>query len=294
MALVNDDAKFFIVALKEEARTALCQVGSSADPEVLVDSVLEEIRALAPRHDGSDDRSEDAVWTQIRELLIKAAYATRPYCIRCGTCCTKGSPTLTRGDMEIFREDVLMPDQLATIRIGETVRDNRTGMVGPSPEEIIKIKGKTKGGSCILYDEATKTCGIYESRPRQCHLQECWNPDLSAVADEPTLNRRDLLEKTGDLWKILQRHEERCSHEGLRRSITRLEATRGQSVDEVMDILRFDHHVRQFVSDTFGLAAGTLDFVLGRPLVEVISEYGLRLDHLEDGSFFLRPLDREK
>lgn len=294
MSLIDDDAKFFVVALKEEARTALWQVGSNTDPQTLLDSVLEEIQALAPRADGSDDRSEEQVWKQIRERLLTAAYATRPYCIRCGTCCTKGSPTLTHEDIEIFRKDVLKPHQLATVRFGETVRDNRTGTVEPSSLEMINIRAKSDTGACMLYSESDKACSIYESRPRQCRLQECWNPDLSVEAVETPLTRRDLLEKTGDLWKIIMRHEERCSHDRLRRSMARLEATRGQSVDEVIDILRFDHHVRQFVSEKFGLAEDTLDFVLGRPLADVMPDYSLSVEQMEDGSFFLRPLDRQE
>ncbi len=48
------EADFFIVALKEEARTVLWKVGSSTDPETLLKGVMEELQALARRDDGTD------------------------------------------------------------------------------------------------------------------------------------------------------------------------------------------------------------------------------------------------
>ncbi len=112
---------FFMVTLKEEARTAIWQVGSNVDPETLITSVLEDLEALAPLHDGEDTRNDEAIWNQIRERLIKAAYTTRPYCIRCGQCCSTGSPTLLAEDLDLFRKDVLKPAQVITIRKGEPV-----------------------------------------------------------------------------------------------------------------------------------------------------------------------------
>jgi hypothetical protein len=111
------EVDFFLTALKEEARTMIYEVGASVEPKALVDSVLEDLQALAPRE--NDDRSEEEVWNQIRRLLLKAAYATRPHCIRCGTCCTKGSPTLLAEDMELFVKDILRPEHVTTIRLGE-------------------------------------------------------------------------------------------------------------------------------------------------------------------------------
>ena len=116
------ETDFFIVALKEEARSALWQVGSSTDPDTLIEGVTEEIEALAPRPDGEESRSDEEIKKQVSECLLKAAYATRPYCIRCGTCCAKGSPTLTVGDLELFTRDIVKPSDVITIRKGEFAR----------------------------------------------------------------------------------------------------------------------------------------------------------------------------
>jgi hypothetical protein len=67
----------------------------------------------------------------------------------------------------------------------------------------------------------------------------------------------------------------------------RLSATKGQTVDEILDILRFDHYVREWVCENLGLKADTLAFFFGRPLKETLFLYGLNLEEQEDGSFLL-------
>ena len=37
-------------------------------------------------------------WEGLARRVEKAAYATRPYCLKCGTCCRKGSPSLYQED----------------------------------------------------------------------------------------------------------------------------------------------------------------------------------------------------
>ncbi|MGB6065343.1 MAG: YkgJ family cysteine cluster protein, partial [Desulfomonilaceae bacterium] len=167
--------QFFVTTLKEEARTVLREVGSTTDSETLVRGVLDELEALAPRSDGQDNRSDEEIWTLVRQLLLKAAYATRPHCIRCGTCCTKGSPTLLEDDMELFKRDVLKPGDVITIRAGEPTYSNETEEVASTRDELIKIREVPGSKTCIFYEKSGSTCSIYESRPVQCRNQECWN-----------------------------------------------------------------------------------------------------------------------
>jgi Fe-S-cluster containining protein len=280
------EVDFFITALKEEARTIIHEVGSSMEPQKLVDSVLQDLQALAPRENYS--RTEAEVWTQIRERLLKAAYATRPHCIRCGTCCSKGSPTLLAEDMPLFTQDILKPVHVITIRVDEPAYSNRTETVGPAAAEMIKIREKPGTKTCVFYESLNKDCSIYESRPAQCRQQECWDPDKTETReDSEWLERKDLLEYVGPLWDIINRHEERCSHSEFSRSMTRLAATKGQTVNEVLDLLGYDHHVREFVAERFGLDPTTMSFFFGRPLSECLAPYGLKLERQPDGSYML-------
>jgi Fe-S-cluster containining protein len=293
MATFNKAEKdFFVVMLKEEARSVLWQVGSSADPDDLVKSCLEDLQALAPRQDGSEDRTDEQIWAQVQERLLRAAYATRPHCVRCGTCCSKGSPTLFIEDFELFKRNLLKPEHLMTIREGEHAFSPITDTIEPAAEELIKIREKADATTCIFYQPLTKDCAIYESRPFQCRNQECWNPASSDnVTQGSPISREDLLKATGSLWDVIRRHEERCSHAELHRAVSRLSATKGQTVEDVLELLRFDHHVRWFLTEKLNLDPAALDFFLGKPLSEAIKVYGLKVEQYPDGSFLLSPIE---
>jgi hypothetical protein len=157
----KSEVGFFFTALKEEARTAIWQVRSNADPETLVNSVLDDLQALAPR--ANDDRTEEEIWLQIRERLVKAAYATRPRCVRCGTCCLKGSPVLVDADMDLFNKDILKPQHVVTIRKSEDTYSERSQRVEPSDHEFLKIKEAPGGKTCVFFSKLNNECSIYES-----------------------------------------------------------------------------------------------------------------------------------
>lgn len=287
------DQRFLVIALKEDARTVLWEVGSSVDPETLIEGVLEEIQALGAADVTDDEKDREELGMRIREILLRAAYATRPYCIRCGTCCTKGGPTLFREDMDLLTRGVLRPGHLLTIRKGEWTYSNESDKMEQTDTEVVKIRELPGTRTCVLYRRSDKECGIYESRPLQCRRQECWAPaEALRTSEGDLLDRKALLVATGALWDIVRRHEQRCSHGELARAMAKLSATQGHSVQEVLDILEFDHHVRGFVTEKFKLDPPLTDFFFGRPLTEVIWMYGLKLDVQPDGSFLLMPAEQ--
>lgn len=283
---------FFVVALKEEARTVLHEVGSDTDPQTVVESVLPELEALAIPKDEVDEEKEKEIWNKIREILLKAAYKTRRYCIRCGECCSKCSPTLVEDDLGLFMKDILTPDKVTTIRKGEPAYSTVTQEVGPAEVEMIKIREAPGETTCIFYNGIDRSCTIYEARPVQCRAQECWNPDrIDDTAGLPKLARKALLQATGPLWEIIERHEERCSYDEIARVIARLSATKGQTIDDLIDLLGFDEHVRDFVAEQFQLSRETMHFFLGRPLRESILYYGLTVQDQPDGTFMVKPVE---
>jgi Fe-S-cluster containining protein len=284
------EADFFLVALKEEARTILWKVHANVDPETVIKSVINDLQALAPREEG-ETRTDEEIWSAIREKLLEAAYATRPQCVRCGDCCTTGSPTLMHEDIELFRKDILKPSEIITIRKGEPVYSSIEERPGTAEREMLKVRETPGEKTCTFYRKQDQSCSIYESRPQQCRKQECWNPQLiSAVDNNSKMDRSALLAAIPGLWEIIERHEEKCSHEEFARAMTRLAATKGQTVDSVLDLLQYDMHVREFVSERFGLAEDTMKFFFGRPLIDFLGLYGLKLEQREDG-YFLTPAD---
>jgi Fe-S-cluster containining protein len=277
------ELEFFFTALKEEARTVIWQVGSNADPQTLVDSVIGDLEALAPKD--NDTRTEEEIWKQVRERLLKAAYATRPYCVRCGNCCALGSATLESEDLELFNKDIVKPAHVITIRQGEPVTEE--GQISPAKKEMIKIKEVPDTKTCVFYEKNGSACKIYDNRPKQCKLQECWNPGLSENQEKDWLDRKALLQETGQLWDVIQSHENKCSYEEFTRSMAKMGATKGETVEELLELLRYDHYVREFVQEHFKLEPDTLSFFFGRPLKDVLHLYGLRLNEQPDGCFLL-------
>ncbi len=286
--------KWFVTVLKEEARELLIKVGSDASPQEVVESCLTDLQALAPPAAVKDENLEAETWTKVRERLLKAAYATRPYCVRCGECCTKGSPTLFEKDMDIFYSDVIRPGLLTTVRKGEIAYSNVTEEFAAADEEMVKIREFPETRTCIFFEEKGSVCTIYDSRPFQCRIQQCWNPARHEdVSHLPKLKRKALLGDTGPLWQLIEAHEERCSHAQLSRAVARLSATKGQTVAEVLEILRLDHYMREFVVEKFELPYDLMDFFFGRPLTRAVTAYGLKVDEHPDGSFWLTPLKSE-
>jgi Fe-S-cluster containining protein len=291
MAAKNDsELSFFFTALKEEARTLIWETQANVTPQELIDSVKEELQALAPQE--NDPRSEAEIWRSVRETLLKAAYATRPHCVKCGTCCSKGSPVLVEEDLTLFYKDILKPEHIVTIRRGESTYSDKTQSVETAEHEYLKVKEQAFSKRCAFHNASTKECSIYENRPKQCRSQECWNPE-NAVQDDPVwLERKQLLKDTGPLWNLIQQHEAKCSHVETQRALTRLGATHGQTVEEVLDLLRVDHFTRDYLCKEFNLSPDTLDFFLGRPLKDLLPAYGLELKE-EAGCFTLTPVSEK-
>ena len=151
---------------------------------------------------------------------------------------------------------------------------------------MVKIREQADSRACVLYDTWNKGCSIYEVRPSQCRSQECWNPN-AGIDDAVPLTRGDLLKGIGELWDIIERHEERCSHEELSRSMARLGATKGQTIDEIVEVLRFDQHVRDFLCERLNLPSEAMEFFFGRPVRDTIDAYGLKVEEQPDGTFLV-------
>ena len=286
---------FFVTALKEEARDVLWKVGSSADPEALVKSVMPDLQDLAPKSDETETRTQEEIWVQVRSRLLKAAYETRPYCIKCGECCLKGSPTLEIEDLRLFESGKLGPKDVYTLRKGELVFDNVKEKSFVNDKERIKIRETDKEKHCIFYQKWNKECSIYDDRPLQCRLQECWNPERESSEEQwEPLNRKNLFESIDEVWKVIQKHEENCSHENFSREISRLGATKGQTVDKIIELLSFDSHVREFLGERIGIGNDVLDLFLGRPLTDFLEYFGLTVDQNDGGTFTLRPVSTEE
>lgn len=233
------------------------------------------------------DRSRS--WQELTDLLIRIAYLTRPYCIRCGKCCRQGSPSLHLEDLELFRRGILSTLQIYTLRQGEPVNLNIEGRLGTLSNELLKIKENHQAGHCIFYSELQQNCGIYDHRPLQCRMQQCWNPEaLERLWTQEKLTRTHLLGDDEALLELVKVHAERCDPRKLDAAIKRLHKFGEEAaLEDVVEMLRQDMAFRALLRDKLKHEDEELDFILGRPLTELMRIYGLRVEQAADGTFYL-------
>lgn len=214
---------------------------------------------------------------------------TRNSCIRCGECCLHSTPSLQKEDIPLVLEGHIRKKDLFTIRTGETLWDNVREEVRPATEEIVKVRD-TDGG-CVFYDDPKKACIIYGHRPAQCVALECWDSSkFMAVYAGAKANREDFVED-GVLRELIREHEKRCAYENLASLVQENESEGEAAVEQIMEVLKFDYHLRPFVSRKMGIDPDETDFLFGHPLIDTISQFGLQVIRQADGTFFLTALE---
>ena len=215
----------------------------------------------------------------------------RTHCIRCGECCLGSSPTLQIADVSLVYDGFIERGNLYTIRLGELVRDNIRGELRVTDKEIIKVHEKEKSLGCIYYDEKAKACTIYEYRPIQCKALACWDEsEFMRIYARPKGDRRDIIrDKT--VLGLMNEHDRRCSYSELDKCVRQIEREGERAIGGILEVLRFDHHIRTFTSKKLGIDLNEMDFLFGRPLTETITMFGLKVIKKSDGSFFLTVLD---
>lgn len=212
----------------------------------------------------------------------------RTHCIRCGECCLRSSPTLQVDDLHLIEKGHLKEQDLIRLRKGELVADIVHNTVGPAPEEMIKVREKKGDGrGCLFYDEATRACALYDVRPLQCRTLKCWDTrEILETLGRPKLKRSHVVQEAV-LAGLIHEHEKRCAYSAVEDCVLRISSEGRKAVEDLLALVKFDFHLRPFVSRKLDIPADTMDFYFGRPLAETIEDYGLQVIHERDGGFFL-------
>ena len=212
----------------------------------------------------------------------------RTHCIRCGECCLKSSPTLQADDLHLIEEGRLEAKDLISLRKGEMVTDIVHDTVCPAPEEMIKVREKKgDGGGCLFYDEGARACAVYDVRPLQCRALKCWDTrKILEILSRPKLKRSHVVQKAV-LTGLIHEHEKRCAYIAVRDCVLRISSEGHKAVEDLLALIKFDFHLRPFVSGKLGIPVDEMDFYFGRPLAETIENYGLQVIRERDGGFFL-------
>lgn len=220
------------------------------------------------------------------DTLPQVGDSSRTKCIRCGTCCMKGGPSLHEEDSVLFSNGTLNKADVYTLRRGEVVRNiDDTLMV--IEQEMIKIKGQGESWSCLFYDDDENACKIYQDRPAECRALQCWDlTGLREVMGRPYLQRVDLVKPDDGLHRIIEAHEEKCSYATLDAAVKGLQETDSdKAAEKILDLLQYDDYLRPFLAEKLKMDPNMMDFFFGRPLKTTIRMHGLCVKR--DGDNFL-------
>jgi len=224
-----------------------------------------------------------------KRLLLAADEACRtilPACVQCGECCRMGSPTLHREDLLLLQTGKIPWDQLVTLRKGEPARSPFDGRPFVLPEERIKVREKEGLRECVFLISETDRCSIYVDRPLQCRAQACWDPiPARDTAELPFLLREHIFNGVDLLLEIIAEHEARCGFAVISEAFEELSrgASEG-SVQEVLRLLSYEEHFRQFVSDKFKIPAQNMELLFGRSFAQMSTLFGFRVAEEHDGT----------
>jgi Fe-S-cluster containining protein len=220
--------------------------------------------------------------TASRNQLLERAES----CVRCGECCTQGSPTLLTDDLKLFRREVLSWNDVYTLRPGEKAT-SREGQVTPLQEERLKVREVPGTRQCWFYLAATQSCRIYEDRPEQCRRQNCWGEPPPPPTPEELLQRLHLFAGVPEVEELIREHQERCDCAPVADRLADLAAGREEAGDALFEALHFDHYLRQMLLDDWGLTPEATELLLGRPLTEFLRTLGVKATLTPEGVFRL-------
>lgn len=213
-------------------------------------------------------------------------------CTRCGTCCASNSPVLLKDDLPLIISEALSYDSLYTIREGELMKshDNETF---EASMDFIKIKGKNGTAECIFYD-GEAGCKIYENRPAQCRIFNCWSSHEELTGLEAKrLLRKELFDSAEVLLNIMDAHEKKCSYKKLTDALERVAQGSEDAAAEIIDMLAYDTYARPFFQEKFNIPQNAMELILGRPMMDTIKEYGFKVEKNRD-EYILLPIEKQE
>jgi Fe-S-cluster containining protein len=201
------------------------------------------------------------------------------HCARCGTCCMKGGPALHDEDSSLVETGQIPLASLYTIRQGELTHDNVSGGLIRAESEIIKIKSIPGSHVCIYYKESLHACRIYENRPLECRVLECWDTGrIIQIYDQHRLVRQKLLSAIPWVSELIETHEARCSFEEIHRLVSLREKGDPQGAEGLQALVNDDAHLRYMLIQKGNIIPDMIDFLLGRPLSETIPlQFGIKI-----------------
>jgi hypothetical protein len=145
--------------------------------------------------------------------------------------------------------------------------------------DIIKIKEDNRSRACIFFEETGNQCGIYENRPEECRALKCWDTrEIEAIYSKNRLSREELVSQIEGLWDIVVDHQSRCDYRKISTLVDRMDRTGMKNpLNRISYMIKYDMQLRSLIVKKGALDPEMVDFLLGRPLFETISRFGLQV-----------------
>jgi Fe-S-cluster containining protein len=240
-------------------------------------------------------RSQKTFYERIKyrtQNLSKSEPKTRnTKCRRCGTCCKKGGPSFHLEDKMLIEKGMIPLKHIYTIRKGERCYDNIQECFLPASSDILKIKAQKGSWTCVFFNERDMGCTIYDDRPMECRILKCWDTgEIQRMYAQNRLTRKDLISSIEGLWELVEGHQERCSYELLKYFVDALDKdNRQRALEGIQNIIEYDNQIRDLSVKKAGLDPDLTDFLFGRPIIETIKIYGIKIKEKE-GKYIFTPM----
>ena len=230
-------------------------------------------------------------WLQVVQTAKNIVTATQNECLRCGDCCERSSPTLMAEDLALLQDEILHWTDIVTLRVGERAYDARRQQVITLTEERLKLREEPRSHRCLFFVTQPNRCLIYDHRPQQCRQQLCNRPpEEQPPASGTPLTRQTIFGAHPEIWQLITAHEERCALSRLTATLENLQNPAAQ--EDLFEVLHFDHYFRQYLRQEWQLPSRALDFLLGRPLPDLLPQFGLTAKLTPAGTYTLEPANQ--
>lgn len=217
-------------------------------------------------------------------------------CKMCGTCCRKGGPALHKIDQDLVVNGVIPLHDLFTIRPGELVLNQIKKTNEPTSDDIIKIKGSGENSwRCRYFNSAFNTCRIYANRPLECRVLKCWDTHaIESIYQHDRLCRKDLLGQVAGLMELIEFHQHHCDHTRLNKWTDNLSSKDPKIQKEarkaILESIHWDLRIREASQKNANADAAHLDFIIGRPLHNILKILGWKIHQENNAAFGLHSI----
>jgi Fe-S-cluster containining protein len=278
-----------MASIWEDYLTAILQVAASSGRFKIMRRRIDEAAGFKEVFDNWNTLplpARGAAWRRLMTAAKEKHEAVAESCVRCGECCTLGSPTLLSHDLPLFQREILTWNDVYALRAGEQVT-NREGKVEPLQGERLKIREVPGSRQCWFYLAATNACRIYEDRPEQCRRQNCWGDPARPPAVAQLLGRKHLFEGIPEIWDLIKEHQARCDYGKVAQALEALGAGQEEAAEILFEALHFDHYLRQMLISDWELTPAATEMLLGRPVADFLKAQGIEAILTPEGVFKL-------